>query len=92
MAILSENLQSFLLAAEQGEWDRISDLSEQFLSALEAAKKANFLTNIASINHREIQNILKMLQSAIEQCSMRKVQIAPLIKAFAIAKDVSNTP
>jgi hypothetical protein len=33
-----------------------------------------------------------MLQSAIEQCSMRKVQIAPLIKAFAIAKDVSNTP
>lgn len=92
LAILYENLQSLLLAAEQGEWDRISDLSEQFLPALDAAKKTDFLSNIASINRREIQNLLTMLQSAIEQCSIRKNQIAPLIKAFVIAKDATETP
>lgn len=80
-----------LLVAKNGDWDRINDLGLQFLTALEAAKKSDFLSNIASIKREEIQNLLAMLQSAIEQCSTRKNQIAPLIKAFAIAKDTSET-
>lgn len=85
-------LRSLLMAFEQGEWDKISDFSEQLLPALEAARMADSLTTNAPQHPEQIKHTLSLLQSAIEKCTERKEQITPLINALIPAKDVLENP
>ena len=91
LAELLESLKTLLLAINQGDWDRLCENPEHFLDTFEAAQKSDFLSTINSHDLNKVQQILIMLESAIEQCSVRKEQIAPLLKALIIAKDTSET-
>jgi hypothetical protein len=88
---LLQSLQTLLLEINQGDWDRVCENSEHFLSILEAAQKPDFLSAINAGDINKIRLVLTMLESAIQQCSVRKEEIAPLLKALTIAKDASKT-
>ena len=88
---LLESLQSLLSAIKQGDWDHVCKNPEHFLNAVETAQKPDFLSTINSGDLNKIRQILTMLESAIEQCSVRKEQIAPLLKALITTKDASGT-
>lgn len=86
LAKLLESLKTLLLAINQGDWDRVCEKPELFLHTIEAAQNPDFLSAINSDDLDKIRQILTMLESAIEQCSVRKEQIAPLVKALTPAK------
>jgi hypothetical protein len=89
---LTASLRTLLLAAEQGEWDRITDLSGQLLLELEFAGKPDFLSNMPSVDRKEIDKILLLLISAIEQCTTRMDQIAPLLNALKVTQETAGAP
>lgn len=89
---LATSLQIFIQAAEEGEWDRISDLSEQLLLELELAARPGILSGTPSADRKDIENTLSLLKSAIEKCNTRKSEIAPLINAFVPAKNTPEAP
>ncbi len=91
MAELLESLKTLLLAINQGDWDQVCENSEYFLNTFEIAQKPDFLSTINSGDLNKIRQILTMLDSAVEQCSVRKEEIAPLLKALITAKDTSET-
>ena len=90
LAELRDSLKSLLSAINQGDWDRVCENPEHFLKAVEAAQNPDFLSTTNSGDKNKIQEILTMLESAIEQCSVRKEQIAPLLKALITTKDASE--
>ena len=91
LAELLESLKTLLLAINQGDWDQVCENSEYFLNTFEIAQKPDFLSTINSGDLNKIRQILTMLDSAVEQCSVRKEEIAPLLKALITAKDTSET-
>lgn len=89
---LAANLRTLLLAAEQGEWDRITDISDQILLELELAEQPDFLSKMPSVDRKEIDEILLLLKSAVEQFSTRMEQIAPLLNALKITQKITASP
>ncbi len=87
---LLQSLQTLLLEINQGDWDQVCENSAHFLNIFEAAQKPDFLSSLNSGDKNKIRLILTMLESAIKQCSVRKEEIAPLLKALIIAKDASK--
>ena len=89
---LATNLRILIQAAEEGEWDRISDLSEQMLIELELAGKPDFLSKLPSVDRKEVEKIILLLNSAIEQCSTRMGQIGPLLNALKVTQKTVDSP
>lgn len=87
LADLANGLRHLLTIARQGEWDQVTDYCDQLLPILAAVEKADFSPGRGSLASRnDIQETIALMQSAIEKCSERKAQIAPLINALAHAK------
>jgi hypothetical protein len=89
---LATSLQILIQAAEEGEWDRITDLSGQILMELELAGKPDFLSKLPSVDRKEVEKIILLLNSAIEQCSTRMGQIGPLLSALKVTQKTSASP
>ena len=80
------------MAAEQGEWDKISDFSGHLLPALEAVRSLDPSAQNTPQQADQIRKTLTLLQAAIAQCAERKEQIAPLINALIPIKDTLDNP
>jgi hypothetical protein len=89
---LAASLRVLIQAAEEGEWDRITDLSGQILMELELAGKPDFLSKQPSVDRKEVEKIIQLLNSAIEQCSTRMGQIGPLLSALKVTQKTSASP
>jgi ABC-type transporter Mla subunit MlaD len=89
---LNQSLQALLLAAEQGDWNKISTRSDHLLPELEAVRAPNPSAQKVSQHAEQIRQTLTLLNTAIEQCSERKAQIEPLVKALIPTKASSNIP
>lgn len=89
---LIRGLESLLDTAEKGEWETLDERHQELLLTMETvcSADAQFLTKAAS--PAQIERILQLLHSAIEICSARKDQIAPLVNAFAKAIDAPARP
>lgn len=84
---LADSLRHLLTIARQGEWDQVTNYCDQLLPILAAVEKTGFSPETGSLPGRnDIQETIALMQSAIEKCSERKAQIAPLINALAPAK------
>lgn len=87
LADLANGLRHLLTIAREGEWDQLAAYCDQFLPILGTVEKTDFsLDSGSTLNRNDIQETIKLMQSAIEKCSERKAQIAPLINALAPAK------
>lgn len=80
--ILLGNLDALLGMLREGRWDEISDLESQLLPALKAVSNAEILPQ-AKVSRTELEQLIQKLERAIEECNIRKSQIAPLINAFS---------
>jgi len=78
--------------AEQGDWDGLSDLAHDLLPALEAARSPANSPASKAVEGKQIEQLLPMLQTAIEHCSTRREQILPLINALIPAINTSDKP
>lgn len=81
-----------IATAEKGEWERIDEFALELLPALELARSPKSLNPAMTVKREQVEQILKLLNSAIKHCSTRKDQIAPLIKAFTAIQNASNKP
>jgi len=78
--------------AKKGEWEKLDSQNQELLLMMEAVRSldSQFLTKTASPD--QLERILQLLHSAIQLCSARKNQIAPLVNAFAKAIDAPAKP
>lgn len=78
--------------AKKGEWEKLDSQNQELLLMMEAVRSldSQFLTKTA--NPDQLERILQLLHSAIQLCSARKNQIAPLVNAFAKAIDAPAKP
>lgn len=84
---LAQALRQLLTMAQQGEWDQVTDYCDRLLPILATVEKTELLPQAgSSLNREDIQATVALLQSAIEKCSERKAQIAPLINALKPSK------
>ena len=87
LADLANGLRHLLTFAKQGEWDLVADCCDQLLPVLAAVENADFSQSEGALPVRvDIQETIALMQVAIEKCSERRGQIAPLIDALAPAK------
>lgn len=87
LADLANGLRHLLTIARQGEWDQVTDYCDQLLPILAAVEKTDFSLGTGLLPGRvDMQETIALMHSAIEKCSERKAQIAPLIEALAPAK------
>jgi len=75
-------LHTLISVAEKGDWENVDDFSERLLNALNIASAPDFLSRCQSRDIESVQATLTLLQQAIQQCSLRKEQISPLVKAL----------
>lgn len=78
---LTQGLQTLLGIAEKGEWEKVDGLLQDMLRTMETVRSSSY-RNLAA---PDIRKVLQLLDSALQVCSERKDQIAPLINAFASA-------
>lgn len=78
--------------AEKGEWEKIDEQQQALLLTMETvcSSDSRYLTKTGS--PKQVEQILQLLHSAILLCSARKDQIAPLVNAFAKAKNAPAKP
>lgn len=73
--------------AQQGDWDAVTDFCDQLLPILATVEKTGLPPGRgSSLNREDIQATIALMQSAIEKCSERKAQIAPLVNALKPSK------
>lgn len=82
---LSNSLDALLELLREGRWDEIGDLESQLLSALKAVGSPTKLTETIFSRH-QLEQLIHKLERAIEECNIRKAQIAPLINALSANK------
>ncbi|WP_306605884.1 hypothetical protein [Azonexus sp.] len=80
---LLSSLDALLGMLREGRWDEIGDIESQLLPALKAVGSPVKLTQ-ATISRRELEQLIQKLERAIEECNIRKAQIAPLINALSV--------
>lgn len=78
---LTQGLQALLDISEKGEWEKVDGLLQDMLRTMETVRSSSY-RNLAA---PDIRKVLQLLDSALQVCSERKDQIAPLINAFASA-------
>lgn len=79
--------------AKKGEWEKLdSQNQELLLMMMEAVCSSDSQFLIKTASPEQLERILQLLHSAIQLCSARKNQIAPLVNAFAKAIDAPAKP
>lgn len=77
---LNKLLQSVIDSTESGDWDGLAPLAEKLIPALQAIRASG----PAKANDAPaIRQLLVKLQTAIDRCTERKEQIAPLLDALS---------
>ncbi|PKO27893.1 MAG: hypothetical protein CVU32_02205 [Betaproteobacteria bacterium HGW-Betaproteobacteria-5] len=89
---LTQGLQALLDIAEKGEWEKVDSLLQDLLRTMETVRSSSNRNLTAPDFRKQVQEVLRLLDSALQVCSERKDQIAPLVNAFARAIAPPATP
>lgn len=82
---LATTLNSLLDVAQNGEWTHLDNLLPTLLSASTAIQQIAQFN--AGVDRERIIELLALHKRAIEECTARMSQIAPLIEAFSASKN-----
>ncbi|MBU1364320.1 MAG: hypothetical protein KKE51_10900 [Gammaproteobacteria bacterium] len=82
---LTQGLHALLDIAENGEWEKVDGLLQDLLRTMETVRSSNYRNLATPDIRKQVQEVLRLLDSALLVCSERKDQIAPLVNAFANA-------
>lgn len=77
---LDDILQTLIDSAERGEWDALDQIAGRLIPALNAVDHASLQE---PVDAKAIRQLLQKLQAAIDRCTERKAQIAPLVDALS---------
>ena len=89
----TDALHVLLAAIKAGEWDRFVELANSMAPAMGAIQTAADQRKFDSAAQRsKVEAILRLLEQAIHECSVRKDQISPLIDALNRIATPANRP
>jgi len=89
---LSSALTRLLDVTKNGKWEQIEALLPIVATAAEAAMNSPLPEKNTAAYRARLTELLAMHKLAIEQCSARMTDIAPMIRAFSGSRNTAAKP